>query len=265
MTADPPSREQGPAQRQALAAIGVSIDRGGVRAVRDAELRIDEGEKVALVGPNGSGKTSLLRALAGLAPPARGEVRIRGRDTRSLPDRERARLAASLGQDEQTDLPFTARDVLLLGRSAGLADWRPVRAADHAAIERLAGEWGLGRLLDRPLQRMSGGERRRVLIARVFAQATDIILLDEPTNHLDLRHQHTLLSRIAASPLTAVLALHELDLASAYCTRAVLLSEGRVLADGPPGEVLTPERIRRVYGVRAHRAEVAGRTRLLIG
>ncbi|MDO5051326.1 MAG: ABC transporter ATP-binding protein [Pseudoclavibacter sp.] len=254
-----------PARLCALTASGVSVDRGGLRAVTDASLRIEEGEKLALVGPNGSGKTSLLRVLAGLAPPARGEVRIRGRDTRSLPDRERARLAASLGQDEQTELPFTARDVLLLGRSAGLPDWRPIRPGDHAAIERLAEEWGLSRLLDRPLQRMSGGERRRVLIARAFAQDAGIVLLDEPTNHLDLRHQHELLARIAASPLTAVLALHELDLASAYCTRAVLLSEGRILADGTPEEVLTPERIRQVYGVRAHRAEIAGRTRLLIG
>lgn len=254
-----------PARPCALAANGVSVERGGVRAVTDASLRIEEGEKLALLGPNGSGKTSLLRVLAGLAPPARGEVRIRGRDTRSLPDRERARLAASLGQDEQTELPFTAREVLLLGRSAGLPDWRPIRPSDHASVERLAEEWGLSRLLDRPLQRMSGGERRRVLIARAFAQDAGIVLLDEPTNHLDLRHQHELLARIAASPLTAVLALHELDLACAYCTRAVLLSEGRVLADGTPEEVLAPERIRRVYGVRAHRAEIAGRTRLLIG
>ncbi|MGV9673015.1 ABC transporter ATP-binding protein [Gordonia sp. NPDC003504] len=180
-------------------------------------------------------------------------------------DSERARIIASVGQDEHTDLPFTARDVLLLGRSAGLPDWRPYRETDHAAIEDLARTWELTGLLHRTLTEMSGGERRRVLLARAFAQRAGIVILDEPTNHLDLRHQHEILARVADSPITAVLALHDLNLAAAYCDRVVMMDQGEVVADGRPADVLTAECVTRVYGVAARRDDADGRVRLLIG
>lgn len=243
----------------------VSVEHGAVRALDRVSLRVEAGQKIALLGPNGSGKTSLLRVLAGIAQPSNGIALLKGRDLRTVPARRRARLVACLGQEEQTDLPFTARDVLLLGRTVGLSDWRPYRAQDHRAVEELARRWGLSDLLDRSLQEMSGGERKRVLLARVFAQRTETVLLDEPNNHLDLRHQHELAARVADSGLTAVLTLHDLDMAAAYCGRVVLMSHGRVVADGAPAEVLTARRIEEVYGVQARCTDVDGRVRLLVG
>ena len=109
------------------------VSLGGTLALKGVGLRVEEGEKVALLGPNGSGKTTLLRVLAGIAPPTSGRATLRGRDLREIPDGRRARMLAFLAQKEHTDLPFTARDVLLLARSVGLSNWRPYRQADHEA------------------------------------------------------------------------------------------------------------------------------------
>ena len=238
---------------------------GGAPVLNGVNLRVEEGEKVALLGPNGSGKTTLLRVLAGIAPPTSGCATLRGRDLREIPDGRRAQMLAFLAQEEHTDLPFTARDVLLLARGVGLSDWRPYRRADHEAVEALAQQWELTGLLDRTLQDMSGGERKRVLLARTFAQGAPVVILDEPTNHLDLRHQHEVAARVVDSGRTALMALHDLDVAAAYCERVVLMSRGRVVADGAPAEVLTARAVEEVYGVSARRADVDGRVRLLVG
>ena len=241
------------------------VSLGGTPALKGVGLRVEEGEKVALLGPNGSGKTTLLRVLAGIAPPTSGRATLRGRDLREIPDGRRARMLAFLAQEEHTDLPFTARDVLLLARGVGLSDWRPYRRADHEAVEALAQQWELTGLLDRTLQDMSGGERKRVLLARTFAQGAPVVILDEPTNHLDLRHQHEVAARVVDSGRTALMALHDLDVAAAYCERVVLMSRGRGVADGAPAEVLTARAVEEVYGVSARRADVDGRVRLLVG
>lgn len=249
----------------ALEADDVHLTHRHADALAGVSLRVESGETVAVVGPNGSGKTSLLRILAGITHPTRGRALLEGRDLRSIRDSERALLVACMAQEEHTDLPFTAREVLLLAHAATMSDWRPYRAHDHRAVEDLADSWDLGGLLDRSLQQMSGGERRRVFLARAFAQGTRTVILDEPTNHLDLRYQHDLLERLSASSRTTVVALHDLDLAAAYCDRIVLMDAGRVVADGPPGQVLTAAAIEAVYGVTARRADLDGRVRILIG
>ncbi|MDQ1082231.1 MULTISPECIES: ABC transporter ATP-binding protein [Microbacterium] len=248
-----------------LSADGIAVAHGRRRVVEGVSLALAPGERVAVVGPNGAGKTSLLRALAGLARPAAGTVRLNGRDLTTLRERERARHIAFVAQDEHTDLPYRARDVLLLGRAAGRGDWHRYDTGDHAVVAEVAARWDLTDLLDRTLDALSGGERRRVLLARAFAQQADLLLLDEPTNHLDLRHQHALLAHLRDTGATAVLTLHDLDLAAAYCTRVVLLDRGRVLADGPPHESLSAGRVTEVYGVPAASVRIAGRARILIG
>ncbi|GIG41171.1 ABC transporter ATP-binding protein [Cellulomonas phragmiteti] len=248
-----------------LHAVGVGVRHGRVDAVTDVTLAVAAGDKVALVGPNGSGKTTLLRVLGGLCTPTSGIAHLDGADLRRVPGPARARRLAFVGQDEQGDLPFTARDVLLLGRAVRHPDWRPYDDADHAAVDALLDRWELAPLASRGLDEMSGGERRRVLLARAFAQGGDVLLLDEPTNHLDLRHQHALLAHVADAPGTAVVALHDLDLAAAYCTRVVMLARGRVVADGPAPQVLTAARVGEVYGVDARAVDLGGRHHLLVG
>lgn len=262
---EPQTGREGGSDLPALAAHGVEVRHGSRRVLGPVDLAVRTGETVALLGPNGSGKTSLLRVLAGISSPDAGHATLAGRRLRDIRPRERARLIASVAQDEHTDLPFTARDVLLLGRSVSTPEWRPYRDEDHAAIEQLARRWEVEGLLDRPLRDMSGGERRRVLIARAFAQQADLILLDEPTNHLDLRHQHDLLGHLADSPATCVVALHDIDLAATYCSRVVLLHEGMIVADGTPAEVIRADLVERIYRVPARDAEWEGRSRIVVG
>lgn len=249
----------------ALVARGVCVRHRGRTVLGPVDLDISPGETVALLGPNGSGKTSLLRVLAGISEPDEGSVDLHGRPLRSIKPRHRAQLVASVAQDEHTELPFTARDVLLLGRAAGTPDWRPYRANDHTLVSELADRWELTPLLDRTLRDMSGGERRRVLIGRAFAQGTNILLLDEPTNHLDLRHQHDLLAHLADATSTTVVALHDIDLALAYCSRVILLDHGTVVADGAPANTLTAQLVEQVYRVSARSATVHGRPRITVG
>lgn len=248
-----------------LAAEEVSVAHGRRRVLTGVSLSVAAGERVAIVGPNGAGKTTLLRTLAGLAAPAGGTVRLHGRDISRLRERERARHLAFVAQDEHTDLPYRARDVLLLGRTAGRGDWHRYDADDHAVVTEVAEQWDLAPLLDRTLDALSGGERRRVLLARAFAQRAEALLLDEPTNHLDLRHQHALLAHLRDTGATTVLTLHDLDLAAAYSTRVVVIDRGEVRADGPPRAALTPERVAGVYGVPAEVVHVRGRARLIVG
>jgi len=248
-----------------LDAEDVVVAHGRHRVIEDLSFALRSGERVGVVGPNGAGKTSLLRALAGLTRPAGGRVRLHGRDLHRLRERERARHIAFVAQDEHTDLPYRARDVLLLGRSAGRGDWHRYDADDHEVVSEVAERWELTHLLDRTLDALSGGERRRVLLARAFAQHAEAVLLDEPTNHLDLRHQHALLAHLRDTGATAVLTLHDLDLAATYCTRVLLLHRGRVLADGDPANALTAARVSEVYGVPVAAVQVGGRARILVG
>ncbi|WP_222928364.1 ABC transporter ATP-binding protein [Cellulomonas telluris] len=248
-----------------LHAEDVGVRHGHVTALAGVDVRVDPGEVVALVGPNGSGKTTLLRVLGGLRRPTTGRALLAGTDLRRVPDRERARRVAYVGQDEEGDLPFTAREVLLLGRAVRHPDWRPYDADDHAAVAALLQTWQLTGLADRGLDEMSGGERRRVLLARAFAQGGDVLLLDEPTNHLDLRHQHALLAHVADAGGTAVVALHDLDLAAAYCSRVVVLASGSVVADGRPADVLTAALVGRVYRVHARTLHDGRRTHVVVG
>lgn len=247
-----------------LEAEAVAVAHRRRRVLDDVSLALHPGERIAVVGPNGAGKTSLLRALAGLSRPAAGRVLLRGVDLARMRDRDRARHLAFVAQDEHTDLPYRARDVLLLGRAAGRGDWHRYDRDDHAVVAEVSARWDLTALLDRTLDTLSGGERRRVLLARAFAQEAEVLMLDEPTNHLDLRHQHALLAHLRDTGATAVLTLHDLDLAAAYCTRVVLLDRGRVLVDGPPESALSSERVSAVYGVPVTTAHVAGRPRILI-
>lgn len=219
--------------------------------VDGVDITVATGSTVGLLGPNGSGKSSLLRLLAGLRATSSGVVRLDDSDIAGMNRRLLARRLAVVDQEATTDQEPTVRDVVELGRLPHRATWAPMSARDRRMIETAAVTTGVADLLDRPYSTLSGGERQRVQIARALAQEPTELLLDEPTNHLDIRHQLELLELVAATETTTVMALHDLNLAAAYCQELVVLDHGRVHTAGPPAAVLTPSVIAEVYEVEA--------------
>ncbi|WP_033342125.1 ABC transporter ATP-binding protein [Catenuloplanes japonicus] len=217
----------------------------------DVTLDAPGGELTGLLGPNGSGKSTLLRVLAGLRRPEHGSVLLHGVDRATLPRRALARQIAIVTQHVPADVDMSVLDVLLLARIPHRSAFAPATVADRRLAEEALVEAGLPGIGARRWAGLSGGERQRADIARALLQEPDVLLLDEPTNHLDLRHRLDLFRRLRGGGLTVVAALHDLDLAAAFCDRIALLHEGRLVACGTPAEVLTPALIRRVYRVDA--------------
>ncbi|WP_312858288.1 ABC transporter ATP-binding protein [Pseudonocardia pini] len=234
-----------------MAAGGVSVDIDGHRIVADAALAAEPGTLVGLIGPNGSGKSTLLRTVYRALRPVAGRILLDAEDVWSLSPRDSARRTAVVLQDDTGEFAFSVREVVELGRvpHRGLLDHG--RAADAGIVERALADTGVVHLADRMVATLSGGERQRVFLARALAQEPRLLVLDEPTNHLDVRAQIELLEMLSDLPVTVVAALHDLNLAAAYCDRVHVLADGQPVAEGPADEVLTPELIRAVYGVDA--------------
>lgn len=231
---------------------GLELRYDEARVLAGVDLHITPGERLCLVGPNGAGKSSLLRCLSGLAQPTRGHVRL---DGVPLGDIERSTLARTISVvPSQVDLPFSmpVEDVVRLGRIPHENPFTGQTDEDLAASDAAIRRVGIEKLRGRDVRQLSMGERQLVLVAMAVAQGGRLIVLDEPTVHLDLRHQVEVLQLIeslAEDGLTVLAVLHDLPLAAHFFPRLVLLDEGRMVADGPPSEVLAPERIREVYEI----------------
>ena len=243
-----------PADAPALAANGVSVNLGGAPVLRSVSFAARAGHVTGLVGPNGAGKSTLLRAMAGVLHPDAGSVRLGADDLSALPARERARQVAYLPQHEAAH-PFTALETVLMARYPHLSRFALEGADDRRLAREAMARTETERFEHRQLDRISGGERQRVLLARTLAQQARVLLLDEPVASLDLRHQLTameaLRSEVSGGEVAVVVALHDVWLASRYCDRLTLLSDGRVAAEGTPAEVFTLQRFREVFGVEA--------------
>lgn len=250
-----------------LRAAGLTFGYPGRDVLRDVSFTLRPGELCALCGPNGAGKSTLLRLLLGLHEPRAGQVELGGAPVVSLSRREIARRAALLPQESPVDLPLTVREVVALGRLPHLGRFEAERPEDVEAVARALEATDTAALADRPLTELSGGERHRAHMARALAQGAAVLLLDEPVAGLDLVHQLRALELVRATvdggggaARGAIVALHDLSLAARYCDRILLLEGGAVRADAPPAQVLTPETLERVFGVRAEiRADAAGR------
>lgn len=227
--------------------------RYGERAVLDGvSFTVESGQLYGVLGPNGSGKTTLLRLMLAFLRPTSGRVMVEGRELSSYGRRELARVMAAVPQESPVEFPFTVSELVMMGRTphlglSGIESEADARAA-QVAMERC----GIVELASRPIHALSGGELRRVFIARALAQEGRVLLLDEPTAGLDIHHQIAIfevLKAEARAGKTVVTVVHDLNLAAAYCDRLLLLSNGRSLAEGKVEEVLTYRLVRECYGV----------------
>jgi iron complex transport system ATP-binding protein len=235
------------------AGLTVSYSSSGrdIIALRDVSLQLLPGEVLGLVGPNGSGKTTFIRAVTGVVKRLAGSVTIAGRDASVLSQREIALSAAVVPQDPALPPAFSALECVLMGRTPHLRLLQNEGRRDVEAARRAMLATNTWQFADRLLGELSGGERQRVVIARALAQETPVLLLDEPTTHLDIGHQASVLRlvRDASRNGKAVLAVvHDLTLAARYCDRLVMLRGGAVVASGTPSEVLHGPLLRDVYG-----------------
>jgi len=224
----------------------------GAAILQGISLSLCASDFVGVIGPNGCGKTTLLRAMSRVLAPRSGVVLLDGRDIRSIPARDFARRVAVVPQDMLVAFDFTVLEIVLMGRSPRLGRFAVEGVHDtEIAIEAL-NRTGTAYLKDRPMNALSGGERQRVLVARALAQEPEVLLLDEPTSALDISFQFEIMDLVRSlnreRGITVLAVLHDLNLASQYCDRLILVGQGIVQAAGPPAEVITSENIRRVYG-----------------
>ncbi len=225
-------RVRGPSGRDLLA--GVSFD-------------VADGERIAVIGPNGAGKTTLVRALSGAAPLSGGQVLFEGHPMAAMPRSAQARQIAVVSQADQPDPRFTVRDYVALGRipHAGCAPASEDRAVMEGAL-RLCGVAGFAA---RRLGSLSGGERQRVVLARALAQQPRLLLVDEPTSHLDLRARADMLALLRGLGVTVLAVLHDLPLVPGFADRVLVLKDGRLASCAPPGQAMSAEQVRDVFGL----------------
>ncbi|NPV05073.1 MAG: heme ABC transporter ATP-binding protein [Syntrophaceae bacterium] len=221
--------------------------------LRDISLEVQQGDFIGIIGPNGSGKTTLLRLLDGLLIPQEGCVHLDGIPVGRMKRDAVARTIAVVPQDSTMVFPFTVHEVVLMGRAPHLRRWEFERERDLQIVRRAMERTDTAALANRSMNALSGGERQRVLIARALAQEPKVMLLDEPTAFLDIRHQvefFDLIKTLNREQRLSVLAVtHDVNLAALYCDRIVLLHGGAIHSMGRPGEVITAENIREVYGI----------------
>ncbi|MEU1281586.1 ABC transporter ATP-binding protein [Streptomyces sp. NPDC005805] len=233
----------------------VTVVADGRALVDRVSLRVAPGEVVGLVGPNGAGKSTLLRTVYRALRPTSGRVLLDGEDVRRMSGKGLARRLAAVLQESAGDFELSVYDVVAMGRTPHKRAFEGDDADDRAVVLGALAELDAADLAHAPFSRLSGGEKQRVLIARALAQRAGTMVLDEPTNHLDLRHRLDTLRLVRRLGVTAVVALHDLDLAAAFCDRICVLDGGRAVASGTPAEVLTPALLAEVYRVHAEVAE----------
>ncbi|MFA9460436.1 ABC transporter ATP-binding protein [Thiohalorhabdus sp. Cl-TMA] len=244
-----------------LEARDLTLEQGSRTVVHGVSLDLEPGRVAGILGPNGAGKSTLLRALAGLHAPAGGEVRLNGERLSRLRGHDRARELGYLPQAATVHWPLSVERVVALGRLPHLGPWQRPGAEDGYAVDRALAATGVEGLRHRPVTQLSGGERARVLLARVLAGEPSTLLADEPVAGLDPYHQVHFMELVrdyAGQGRTVALVLHDLNLAARFCDRLYLLDEGALVAQGTPREVLDPRHLGEVFGIRAVYGEQDG-------
>jgi iron complex transport system ATP-binding protein len=238
---------------KALAVRNLDLSYGKTRVLQNVSLDVSRGEFVVIIGPNGTGKTSFLKALAGLIRGS-GEIEILGRPIAEYSRRQLAESVAVVPQQVPIEFPFTVAETVLMGRSPHLGILEVEGDRDRQIAQQAMEFTEIAHLAARRLDELSGGERQRVIIARAICQEPQLILLDEPTASLDPAHQvrvMDLMERLRQQQgVTVVMVSHDLNLAAMYGDRLLLMDNGSIIASGPPAEVLTAGQLERIYGCR---------------
>jgi iron complex transport system ATP-binding protein len=219
--------------------------------IKDFSLEIKQGDFLGIIGPNGSGKTTLLRLMSRVLTPKKGNIILQGRDIKDMDLKEFCQKVAFVAQDTIINFSFSVLEIVLMGRIPHLRRLQLETKADFAIAEKSLIMTDTLELKEKRIDELSAGERQRVIIAKALAQQPALIFLDEPTSHLDIGHQIQILDLLKRfnreTDLTIVMVLHDLNLASEYCNRIVLLNEGKIFKEGSPREVLTYQNIEAVY------------------
>ena len=228
---------------------GMSFSYGGAQAVGDISLYAKKGEFVGLIGPNGSGKTTVLKNLYRALKPDKGAVTLDGENLLSMGHKKAAQLIGVVGQENDVPFDFLVEEIVAMGRSPHKGLFEIDNTYDKYMVHHSLEHLGMECMAKRNYQNLSGGEKQRVILARVIAQESEFLLLDEPTNHLDINYQLQILDFVKRLKVTVLSAMHDLNMAALYCNRIYVLKEGKVILNGTPEEIFTPENIYDVYGV----------------
>lgn len=230
----------------------LSVRLGHKVILKDIHLTVRPGEFIGIIGPNGAGKTTLLRSLRGLCPVISGSITVKGQSVTSMTDKQLARMIAYMQQDVNISFGFTALEVVLAGRYPYLEWWQNESEEDYELARKYMKFTGVEKLADKSVQQVSGGERQRILLAKVLAQETPLILLDEPTANLDLVYQEEIFrycQTLCRQGKAALLVAHDIKLAAKFCSRLILIADTQIVADGEPAQVITVDNLRKSYGL----------------
>ena len=242
-------------ERAAIAVKGLSFAYARQPVLHDLDIRLAPGDLAAVIGPNGAGKTTLLNCINGLTRPAAGSIDLHGCSVAGLDARRRARMVATVPQGFHIPFAYRVREIVALGRSPHLGFWGGMSERDHRTVDSALAQTETTELQSRRFNELSGGERQRVVVALALAQQPRILLLDEPTTHLDLSHQIEILNLVRGvnrkREVTVLACLHDINLAAAFFRRMIVIDAGRLVADGTPEEVLTPDLMAEVFKIRA--------------
>lgn len=231
----------------------LSFGYSGLNVLTDVELEVELGEMLSIVGPNGSGKSTLLKCINRILKTKQNTVFVDGKDTTKLNLKELSRLIGYVPQNSTSAFPFTVFDIVLMGRKPFI-EWSISQQDNDIVAETLA-FLGISHLAMRHFDELSGGEQQKVVIARALVQQPELLLLDEPTSSLDIKHQLEILCTLKSLTLSSehavIASMHDLNLASRFSDRMVLLKQGHIYAVGTPEDVLTEKNIEIVYGIKA--------------
>lgn len=229
----------------------VEVSYGARKILKEVSMNAGAREFVGIIGPNGSGKSTLLKCMYRILKPEKGCIYLDGREMQSMSVRESARKMAVVAQHNYYYFEFSVSEVVLMGRAPHKKALERDNARDYEIVEEALKTVGMWEFRQRSFSTLSGGEQQRVILARALAQQTPCLILDEPTNHLDITHQLQLMKLVKQLDATIISAIHDLNIAAAFCDKLYALKDGEIVGYGTPEEVLTREFIQEVYEVEA--------------